>query len=61
MKNPMRKPLPLTLLGEMNPCHLRDDRGIMRSDDTTDTLSTYGGSLWYTTTRKTAQTPGTAT
>jgi hypothetical protein len=43
----MGKPLPLTLLGVMNPCHLRDDRGMARPDDSTDTRPTCGGSLLY--------------
>jgi hypothetical protein len=38
----MGKSLPLTLLGVMYPCHLRDDRGMVRLDDTTDTLSSTG-------------------
>jgi hypothetical protein len=43
----MGKPLPLTLLGMMNPCHIRDDSGIARKYDTIDTLPTCGGSLCY--------------
>jgi hypothetical protein len=40
-------PLPLTLLGVMNPCHLQDERDMTRSDDTTNTLSKHRGSLCY--------------
>jgi hypothetical protein len=43
----MGKPLPLTLLGVMNQCHLHDVREMTRQDDTTDTLSKHGGSLCY--------------
>jgi hypothetical protein len=35
VKNPMGKPLPLTLLGVINPCHLHDPNGMSQPDDTT--------------------------
>jgi hypothetical protein len=47
MKNPVGKHLPSTLLGVMNPCHLYDERRMMRPYNTTDTLSTFGGSLCH--------------
>jgi hypothetical protein len=44
----MGKPLPLTLLGVMNPCHLHHVREMTRIDDSTDTLYKHEGSLCYT-------------
>jgi hypothetical protein len=41
------KPLPLTLLRVINPCHLHDPNGISLPDDITKTLSKHGGSLCY--------------
>jgi hypothetical protein len=41
----MRKPLPLTLLRVINPCHLHDPNGMSQPDDTNKTLSKHGGSL----------------
>jgi hypothetical protein len=43
----MGKPLPLTLLGVINPCHLHDVMEMTRLDDTNNTLSKHGGSLCY--------------
>jgi hypothetical protein len=43
----MGKPLPLTLLGVINACHLHDPNGMSQPDDTTKTLSKHGGSLCY--------------
>jgi hypothetical protein len=43
----MGKPLPLTLLGVNNPCHLHDVREMTQPDDTTNALSKHGGSLCY--------------
>jgi hypothetical protein len=42
VKNPMGKPLPLTLLGVTNPCHLHDPNGMSQPDDITKTLSKHG-------------------
>jgi hypothetical protein len=44
----MGKPLPLTLLGVIKPCHLHDVWEMTRPDDTTDTICKHGGSLCYT-------------
>jgi hypothetical protein len=57
MKKPMGKSLPLTLLGVINRCHLHDVREMTRPDDTTDTLSTYGGLLCYTVLSRTDNLP----
>ena len=38
MKNPVGKPLPLTLLEVMTPCHLHDPKRMALPDDTNDTL-----------------------
>jgi hypothetical protein len=43
----MGKPLPLTLLRVINPCHLHDVRKMTQPDDTTITLSKHGDSLCY--------------
>jgi hypothetical protein len=43
----MGKPLPLTLLGVINPCRLHDVREMTRPDNNTNTLSKHGGSLCY--------------
>jgi hypothetical protein len=43
----MGKPLPLTLLRVINPCHLHDANGMSQPDDITKTLSKHGGSLCY--------------
>jgi hypothetical protein len=48
VKNPMGKPLPLTLLGVINPCHLHDPNGMSQPDDITNILSRHGGSLYHT-------------
>jgi hypothetical protein len=39
VKNPMGKPLPLTLLRVINPCHLHDPNGMWLPDDVNMTLS----------------------
>jgi hypothetical protein len=44
----MGKPLPLTLLWVINPCHLHDPNGMSLPDDITKTLSKHGVSLCYT-------------
>jgi hypothetical protein len=38
----MVKPLPLTLLRVINPCHLHDPNGMSQPDDTTKPLSKHG-------------------
>jgi hypothetical protein len=38
----MGKPLPLTLLGVINPCHLHDPNGMSQPDDINKTLSKHG-------------------
>jgi hypothetical protein len=43
----MGKPLPLTLLRVINPCHLHDPNGMSLPDDITKTLSKHGGSPCY--------------
>jgi hypothetical protein len=43
----MGKPLQLTLLRVINPCHLHDPNGMPKPDDTTKTLYKHGGSLCY--------------
>jgi hypothetical protein len=43
----MGKPIPLTLLGVINPCHLHDVTEMTRPDDTTNTLFKHGGALCY--------------